>query len=93
MSEDSNPIANVVRTELEKGREAARREFQKNAEEARQELDRRTDGARSEMGARIVDLTEEYFPEEVTRRRRRGMATAFAAGVGAGIAARHFLGR
>ena len=93
MSEDRSPIADVVRTELEKGTDSARREVDRRAEEALQGIDRRADVARGEVGARLIDLTEEYFPEEVARRRRRGMAMAFAAGVGAGAAARHFVRR
>lgn len=38
------------------------------------------------LGERMVDLTEEYFTEEVAARRRRTAATAFAAGVVVGAA-------
>lgn len=86
MTENKNPIVDTVREELEKGTGSAK-------QEVRRELDRRTDGARDEVGARLVDLTEDYFPEEVKRRRRRAAAVAFAAGVGAGAAASRFLGR
>jgi F0F1-type ATP synthase membrane subunit b/b' len=86
MSENKNPIVDVVRAELEKGTDTTREEF-------RRELDRRTDDARDEVGARLVDLTEEYFPEEVQQRRRKTAAAAFAAGVGAGVAASRLLGR
>lgn len=93
MQVNKNAIADTVRTEFEKGTDSALQEFEKSAEEVRRELDRRTDGARDQLGERIVDLSEEYFPEAVARRRRRQMAVAFTAGVGAGVAARHFLGR
>lgn len=40
-----------------------------------------TAAVRKHLGDRMLDLTEEYFPEEVAARRRKTAATAFGAGV------------
>lgn len=45
------------------------------------------------LGERMVDLTEEYFAEEVAARRRRTAAAAFAAGVVVGAAGVSYLRR
>jgi|AntRauTorcE11898_2_1112593.scaffolds.fasta_scaffold05265_2 hypothetical protein len=37
--------------------------------------------ARHQLAERTLDLTEEYFPEEVASRRRRAAAMGFAAGM------------
>lgn len=37
--------------------------------------------ARHQLAERTLDLTEEYFPEEVASRRRRAAAMGFAAGL------------
>lgn len=36
---------------------------------------------RARLGKRMIDLTEEYFPEEVAARRRKITGAAFGAGV------------
>lgn len=48
---------------------------------------------RHRLGERMVDLTEEYFPEEVSARRRRIAAAAFAAGVAVGTVGASSLSR
>ena len=45
------------------------------------------------LGKRMIDLTEEYFTEEVAARRRRTAGTAFAAGVAVGAAGVAYLSR
>lgn len=45
------------------------------------------------LGERMVDLTEEYFPEEVAARRRRSAAAAFLAGVAVGAVSVRTLSR
>lgn len=40
--------------------------------------------ARHQLAERTLDLTEEYFPEEVASRRRRVAAAGFAAGLAVG---------
>jgi len=45
------------------------------------------------LGERMVDLTEEYFAEEVAARRRRSAATAFVAGVAVGAVGVRYLWR
>lgn len=37
--------------------------------------------ARHQLAERTLDLTEEYFPEEVAARRRKAAAAGFAAGL------------
>ncbi|AEN04727.1 hypothetical protein [Halolamina sp.] len=43
------------------------------------------------LGERMIDLTEEYFPAEVTARRRRTAAAAFAAGLAIGAVGAGYL--
>lgn len=71
--------------------DAVRTEAEKRATEGRQELERRADEGRRELGTVMVDLTEEYFPEAVRRRRRRDVAGGFLAGAVAGYVIRHLL--
>lgn len=98
MSEDSTRVLqDRLRSELNRTRGTARTEIGERSERARQrameEFEHQAEGARRELGERLVDLTEEYFPEATRRRRRRAAAAAFAAGVGAGFLARHALRR
>lgn len=94
MSEDTkSKVVDVVRAEFERGTDTARKEFERNAEEARQEIDRRADDARKGLAPSIVDLTEEYFGEEIARRRRKVAGAAFATGVAVGLVTYRFLGR
>jgi len=46
---------------------------------------------RKRVGERMVDLTEEYFPEEVAARRRKIAGAAFGAGVVVGAVGGAFL--
>lgn len=39
------------------------------------------------LGETMLDLMEDYFPQETAARRRKDMAQAFAAGVAVGLAA------
>lgn len=48
---------------------------------------------RKRVGERMVDLTEEYFPEEVAARRRKIAGAAFGAGVIVGAAAGAYMRR
>lgn len=94
MSEDTKAtVVDAVRAEFERGTDTARKEFERNAEDARDELDRRADDVRKGLGARVVDLTEEYFQEEVSRRRRKVAVAAFGAGVAVGAVTTIVLGR
>lgn len=45
------------------------------------------------LGERMIDLTEEYFAEEVAARRRRTASAAFAAGVAVGALGVSYLSR
>jgi hypothetical protein len=49
--------------------------------------------ARHRLAERTIDLTEEYFPEEVAARRRKVAAAGFAAGLVVGGAAGAMLRR
>lgn len=62
------------------------------AEAVREEAERRTDAARRELGEVVIDVTDEYFPEAVRRRRRRDIASGFALGAIVGFLVRYAVG-
>jgi urease accessory protein UreF len=78
----------AVEQELPAGARARFAELRQRAMESEEsaEMKRR-------LGERMVDLTEEYFAEEVTARRRRTAATAFAAGVAVGAVGMRLVSR
>lgn len=49
-------------------------------EQARHEVQRRTTDAKEELGTLVLDLAEEYFPEQSRARRRKTMSQAFLTG-------------
>jgi hypothetical protein len=62
-------------------------------ESMRAEATRRADSARRELGERVIDATDDYFPEAVRQRRRRDIAGGMVIGLAVGFFARHLLGR
>lgn len=60
---------------------------------AKEEASRQVDNVKQDVGPRVVDATEEYFPEETKERRRRDMVRGFLVGVGVGFLLRYALGR
>ncbi|MHC3438499.1 hypothetical protein ACYJ1Y_10450 [Natrialbaceae archaeon A-gly3] len=57
----------------------------KFAETAREQAERQTESAKQELGRTVLDAADEYFPEEVRRRRRRDMARGFLVGLAVGV--------
>lgn len=62
-------------------------------ERAKEEASRQVDNVKQDVGPRVVDATEEYFPEETKERRRRDTVRGFLVGVGIGYLLRYALGR
>lgn len=54
-------------------------------EAVKTEAERRAETTRQEFGEVVIELTDEYFPEAVQRRRRRDIVSGFALGFVAGI--------
>lgn len=62
-------------------------------ERAKEEAARQVDNVKQDFGTRVVDATEEYFPEETKERRRRDTVRGFLVGVGIGFLLRYAFGR
>lgn len=61
------------------------------AETTKEAAERRTATAKRELGRTVLEATDEYFPEEVQKRRRRDLARGFLVGAAVGVLLRDAL--
>lgn len=71
--------------------ETAKEEKTRLKEAAKKEAERKKATAKHELGRAVLDVTDEYFPEEVRDRRRRDMARGFLAGAAIGLLLRSLI--
>lgn len=74
-------------------RDEAEERVRSEAKKARHEAETQGEVLRHRLGESMLDLMEDYFPEEVEARRRENLLRGFAVGVVTGILGRELLRR